>query len=101
MSQTVREFLAGICAREGYGTEEGSLTELLTEGARVHSGDTDEHRWYICQDVVNEVEGTFIRFTDFIITGDNSMSDMDLSYDLDAAKIVTKKERRITETYYE
>jgi len=101
--KTAREFLTELCKSEGYDTDYDSLAEALTEcGNQVWSdSDTDEHRWYICQDVVTEINGVFIKYTDYIITGDSSMCDMDLKYDLDSAKIVTKKTREVTETYYD
>ena len=100
--KTAKQFLEECCKSKGYDTDYESLAETLTEGKTVWSDpDTDQHRWYICQDVVNEVEGVFIKFTDYIITGDNSMSDMDLKYDLDSAKIVTKKTKEVTVTFYE
>jgi hypothetical protein len=98
---TVREFLKQVSEKKGYGVTDADLIELLTEGNKVHSEGRDEHRWYICETVVCEVDGTYIQFTDYIITGDGNMQDMDLEYDLDSAKIVERKEREITEVYYE
>lgn len=100
-SKTVREFLTEYNNSKGWGVDDGDLAETLTEAERVHAGSTDEHRWYIEQEVVSNVDGTFISFTDYIITGDNNMQDMGLSYDLDSARIVTRKERQIIEVYYE
>ena len=99
---TVREFLTTYNEKHGYGIDDGCLIEsLIEEGVVVHKGDTDQHRWYIMQECVSEIEGVYIRFTDYIITGDMGMADMDLSYDLDSAEIVTKRERQVTEVYYE
>jgi len=100
--QTVREFLTEYNKNNGYDIDDDSLIETMVYvGKKVHREGIDEHRWYICETVVNEIDGTYIEFTDYIITGDNSMSDMDLEYDLDSAKIVEKKERQVTEIYYE
>ena len=100
--ETVREFLTKLNQAKGYDVDDDSLVETLIEsGTQVNSYGRDEHRWYICEQVVNELEGLFIEFTDYIITGDNSMDDMDLSYDLDAARFVEEKTRQIIETYYE
>lgn len=99
---TVKQFLTEYNEREGYGTDKSCLIETLTEATRVYDDpNMDEHRWYICQEVVNEIDGTFIRFTAYIITGDNNMSDMGLEYDLDSAEIVQRKERTVIEIYYE
>ena len=100
--QTVREFLTAYSESQGYGIELDSLLECMTEGKKVwRDPNTDQHRWYICQDVVVDVEGTLIKYTDYIITGDNGMADMDLEYDIDSASIVEKKTREVIETYYE
>jgi hypothetical protein len=99
--ESVREFLRRYNEAKGYGVSEYELIESLIDGKRVHEEGRDEHRWYICETAVNEVGGKFIQFTDYIITGDNSMSDMDLKYDLDSAKLVERKEREVTEIYYE
>jgi len=99
---TVIEFLTNYGESKGWGTlEHGDLCEILTEGTRVHTGEEDVHRWYICHEVVNQVGEVFIAFTDYTITGDNNMYDMGLEYDLKSAKIVQAYERVITETYYE
>ena len=100
-NQTVREFLKKHNEKRGWDTDEYGLTETLVEADTVWSGADDTHRWFICRPVVKDVEGTYIRFLDYIITGDNSMSDMDLEYDLDNAEIVERKERQVTEIYYE
>jgi len=98
----VREFLKKVNEEHGWGTDDDSLIETLIDyGVTVHTEGMDEHRWYICQTKVNQIDGTFIAFTDYIITGDNSMSDMDLKHDLETARIVERKERAITEIYYE
>lgn len=97
----VREFLKQVNEKHGLGTDEESLIETLVDGVILHRSGRDEHRWYICETVVTDIDGTYIQYTDYVITGDNSMSDMDLRYDLDAAKIVERKERQVTEVYYE
>jgi len=100
--KTVRQVLADYSKSKGYGDDDDILTEILTEGKTVYTDPyIDMHRWYGIQNVVNEIDGVFIMFSDYIITGDNGMGDMDLSYDLDSAKIVTRKERTVIEVYYE
>lgn len=97
--KTAREFLKEYNEKEGWGTDDGELIETLIDAGKiVHREGRDEHRWYICETVVTDIDGTFIQF--YTITGDNSMRDMDLEYDLDAARIVDRKERQVTEVYY-
>ena len=68
--QTAREFLEKYCTAEGWGTEESSLIEALTEGERVWNDEyMDQHRWYICNEVVNKVGDKFIKYTDYIAVG--------------------------------
>jgi len=101
--KTVREFLTQYNESKGYGTDDESLVESLIEcGTRVHTDpDIDMHRWYGIQTVVNELDGVFVMFNDYLITGDNGMDDMGLSHDLDEMAIVHKKERTVIEVYYE
>ena len=97
----VIEYLTDYNKSKGWETSKYELVETLLEADTVWEGKDDEHRWYICRPVVKNVDGVYIRFIDYIITGDNSMSDMDLEHDLENAEIVERKERRITEVYYE
>lgn len=98
----VRDFLTDYNKKLGYGTTDEDLADtLLGASKKVWTGDSDEHRWYILQETVVEIDGKFILFDDYIITGDNSMRDMDLEYDLDAARFVERKERVETVVYYE
>ena len=99
--KTAREILTEYCELNGYPTSDDSLLESLTEATIVHEQGHDEHRWYIVKTSIAQVSDSFIAYTDYIITGDASMSDMDLRYDLDEAKVVERKERVITEAYYE
>lgn len=101
-SETVREFLTRINSSKGYTVDNKSLIESVTEGCRIHTDPyIDMHRWYGIQTVVNEVEGVFIMFSAYIITGDEGMSDMGLEYSLDEMSIVQRKERTVIEVYYE
>lgn len=100
--QTVIEFLTEYATKEGYSTDTESLQETLSEcGEIIFRGNRDQHRWYIAEEVVANFDGTFIMYTDYVITGDGCMRDMDLEYDLEAASIVERKERQVVEVYYE
>jgi len=81
--------------------EEYDIIEAIRDSDVVwRDADTEVHRWYILQDVVVEYEGNYIKYNKYIITGDNSMSDMDLEYSLEDFTVVQKKERTVIETYY-
>jgi hypothetical protein len=100
-TKTVRGFLTEYNKANGYGVDDECLIETLTESKRVHTDSyIDMHRWYGIQSVVNEIDGVFIMFSDYIITGDNGMADMDLSHNLDGMVIVHRKERTVIEVYY-
>ena len=97
--KTVREVLKEYCKKKGFGTTDKDLIEVMTEAEQVWSEELDKHRWYIVQNVVVELDGAFIMYEDYIITGDSSMWEMGLEYNLEKARIVERKER--TEVYYE
>lgn len=99
---TVREFLTQIAKREGWWTEDTRHNnEVLAEIVEdVYTGDRDPHRWYIAEETVVEVEGRYIKYWAYITTGDNSMSDMGLAYDVDDMDFVERKEKVVTEVCY-
>lgn len=100
--KNVREFLMGYLNCPNLSDTELVDEVLLWKGKKVWSDpDMDIHRWYNRQEVVYELHGYFIKFYDYIITGDKSMGDMDLEYDLDEFEFVEKKEKVTTVTYYE
>jgi hypothetical protein len=77
------------------------LETIIDLGIEVWTGHQELHRWYILEACVYEVEGIFVRFQQYIITGDDSMYDMGLEYDLDNFEVVEKKTRMEEVTYYE
>lgn len=100
--KTAREFLEEYNDAHNWPVDDESLKETLADvGKIVWKGEDDVHRWYIRRPTVKEFDGEFIYYWDYVITGDDSMSDMDLEYDLDLAKVVEKKERPSVEVYYE
>lgn len=84
-------------------TDDSELIEILQEeGTEVYRGsDIDMHRWYGRREVVKDFKGVFISFDEYVITGDHSMYDMGLKYSLEDMTIVQRKERVVTEIYYE
>ena len=101
MKQTVEEFLIECNKKDGYSIDKDCLIETLRGGEKVYTGENDTHRWYIKRDVVRKVNNYFIKYTDYLITGDACMEDMDLEYDLSSAKFVDRKTREVIEVYYE
>ena len=99
--KTVKELLESVCIRDGYEPDYDNMSEILECGEVVWEGERDQHRWYIRLPVVVKLEGYYIHYTSYIITGDGCMDDMDLQYNLDAAHFVERKEREVVEVYYE
>lgn len=97
---SVRKFLTEYNRAKGCGESDADLMEILTESPSVWKGNEEEHRWYILVDRVVQIGSKFIKFKDYVITGDNSMYDMGLEYCLDDVVFVERKERVITEVYY-
>lgn len=101
--KTVKEaIIEAIEKEEGYTPTEDEVIESIVEcGEEVWAGDKDEHRWYILEEVVHRVYDKFVRFDKYVITGDSSMGDMGLEYDLNDFELVETKERVTVEVYYE
>lgn len=100
--KTAKEVLTNYRANHDYPATEDGLKEMLGYcGDIVWEGKDDQHRWYIIRPTVKEFDGEYILYDDYVITGDNSMKDMDLEYDVESAKVVKRKERTVTEIYYE
>lgn len=100
--KTAKEVLMSYNASHDWPVaDEGLIDTLGGSGKVVWEGSDDVHRWYIVRPTVKEFDGEYIYYFDYVITGDNSMSDMGLEYDLESAKVVEKKERVVTEVYYE
>ncbi len=58
--------------------DEDDAWEMLCGADTKYSKKIDERRWYNLEEKVVEINGKFISFTDYDITGDGSASDMDL-----------------------
>lgn len=99
---SVVDYLKARNEKEGYSVDMEGLVETLQESGTVvwEDGYIDMHRWYGVQEVVYKLDDKFIGFYNYIITGDNGVSDMGLEYDLADASFVTKKTRTIEEVYY-
>jgi len=87
---TVREFLTEYNKKMGWKCTEDELKETLVyAGKRVKKYDKRvAKKWQIMQEVVSEINGTYIKY-------DINRVDIDLAY------FVKRKERQVTEVYYE
>lgn len=99
----VREYATNIALENGeVDIDDDVLLEIICDSPIVwKSPDIKMHRWYGRRRLVADLEGVFIEFYGYIITGDKGMEDHDLKYSLDDFKVVQQKQRTIVETYYE
>ena len=81
-SPAIRKALVSHNTTQGYGTSDADLLEALTESDVIYREITENHRWYDVEFRVVKIGDKFIGFDDFHITGDDSASDMGLSYNL-------------------
>ena len=77
------------------GYKDGELLEVIVDCGKVIWEDNyiDEHRWFNLRETVVEVDGIFIKLDKYHFTGDHSMGDMDLEYNLGDFIIVQKQSR--------
>lgn len=101
--QTVREFVTEYNQKNKWpADDDGDLMETLLDGSdHVKTVQHEAHRWYIRAETVVKLDGKYIKFDDYVTTGDSGVQDLGLEYDLDSARFVERKERQITEIYYE
>lgn len=99
--KTARQELIKYNKKHGLGVDDCDLKDSLgLKGRVVARYGRDQHRWYIQETVVKDFDGIFIRYTDYVITGDSSMDDLCLEYNIDAAEVVERRERQVTEVYF-
>lgn len=84
---------------KGWGVTEKDIIETLQESDSVWMGEADKHRWYNVHTRVVCLNGMFIGFTHYETTGDDSPSDMGLSFKKESVKEYEPKEKTIT--FYE
>lgn len=93
MNEKVKQHLIQYALKHGYSEEEINLEEILREeGTQVHSEIVSSHRWYDDEEIIVELDGMYIRYYDYHITGDNSAYDMGLEFDESSVVQVFKKQ---------
>lgn len=108
MSKTVREVLTEYDLAENGedGLSDKALVEILDWDAKTvwRDPNLDDHRWFTVQGVVKQLGDYFISTVDIVLKSER-MNWSDAGWDactiLDDAKVVERKERRVTEVYYE
>lgn len=93
---TAIEHLKAIALRDYEDADDTTLWEILTEGDEIESEIVSEHRWYDDERKVVKVEGMFIEYYDYHITGDNTSWDMGLENQFDTICEVEPYEVTVT-----
>lgn len=99
MNEKIKAHLTAYAKSKGWGTDDDTLMEILSEASDVFSEIVGSHRWYEDKFRVVNVDGMLIGFNDFHMTGDSSRSDMGLEFDLTSVCEVEKKQKTVD--YYE
>ena len=101
MNEKIKNHLIAYAKKEGWEIDENDpkeLMEIITEANSIYKENLGSHRWYDDELNIVNVDGMLIGYNGFHITGDNSMYDMGLEYDLDQVCEVEPKER--IQVYY-
>ena len=96
LKQDVKEFLEGVCKRDGFKATTHNLVETLTEAKEVYRDVGAAHRWYDELEVVVKIDDKFIQYNWFHVTGDNSIDDMLLAFNLSAVTFCEEYQETIT-----
>jgi len=80
----------------GYNTDKDLLDWILYSAKTVYSEIGSSHRWYDEKNVVINVNDRFISYNWYHMTGDSSVSDMDLEFDWNAVRFVEPYEVTVT-----
>jgi len=99
-TRSVSEVLKAMPEYSEY--NDGELLEVIVDCGKVIWEDNyiDEHRWFNLRETVVEVDEIFIKFDKYHFTGDHSMCDMDLEYNLGDFIIVQKQSRTEEVVFY-
>lgn len=96
MNDKVRAHIEAHAKKEGWTIEsDEDLIEVVTEANEISSTIEGSHRWYDVTWNVVEIDGMYIGYAGYHITGDNNMFDMGLEYDLDTFQECKRVEKTV------
>lgn len=95
MTEKIKQHLVEYAASKNWQTDDDTLFEIVRESKEVYSEKISSHRWYDDTFIVVEVNGMYIGYHDFYMTGDNNASDMGLDYDINSICEVRPVEKRV------
>lgn len=98
LNPEIQKILENVCNKHGWEISDATFAEILIEADWVDSEIVNSHRWYDEKSVVVKIEDRFIQYQYYHVTGDNSLSDMGLEFDL--SSVVFCEEYQVTITKY-
>lgn len=99
MNEKIKSHLLAYCESNNWDADEENIIECLKEAKTIYSEIGPSHRWYDEKFCVVEINGMLIGYDWFHVTGDTSISDMGLEFDINSVCEVEKKQKTIY--YYE
>jgi hypothetical protein len=100
MDENIKEFLKGVAEKDGDGTDDETLIEILMEAKEVWSGNEDEHRHWIEFDKVVQVEDRYFQYGWAKGAGDQGIYDAGWEFDSESIIEVKPETKTITVTKY-
>jgi hypothetical protein len=96
MNDKIKKQLQEYAKKNGWSCEtDEDLAEILLEEKVVYYEIKSSHRWYDKKFVVVNIDGMLVGYDYYHITGDTSISDMDLELNLNSICEVEEKEKTI------
>ena len=92
----IRKLLESVCLKNGWETTDKDLVEVLIESDTIWSALGASHRWYDEKTVVVNIEDTLIQYEWYHLTGDDSVWDMGLAFDLSSVQLCEAYQVTIT-----
>lgn len=99
MNENIKAHLTAYCQKNNWEPTDENIQEILIYATPVYSLIGDSHRWYDEEFRVVKIEGMLIGFDWYHVTGDDSIKDMDLGFNMDSICECEKKQKTID--YYE
>ena len=81
MNEKIKNHLVKYAQSKGYGTDDATLIEILTDSRAIGKQDEDEHRWWVEYTQFVEVDGMIIGFANARSTGDMSARESGWEFD--------------------
>lgn len=96
MNQKIKDHLSQYLIKNKWEVNEDNMIESLMEAKNVFTEIGAAHRWYDEKFVVVNIDGMLIGYDYYHVTGDTSISDMGLDFDINSVCEVEEKQKTIT-----